>query len=145
MKYVIQELELNVPEPFQDRSVNALLLGAKQPPDFNLVISRDIVPTGESLEHTVKKQIQVISSSQESFKETHPSAKRTVAREDGGQTEGIELAIRYKTKGTVFYQRHLYASLGGRKILIIVGTAVGLWEAKDEATWNGLIDSLRLK
>lgn len=145
MKYVTQELELNVPEPFQDRSVNALLLGSKQPPDFNLVISRDIVPQGQSLEHTVKKQLQVIASSQESFKETRPSSKRTVLRQDGNQTEGIELAIRYKTKGSVFYQHHLYVSLGGRKILILVATTVGLWEAKDDTTWAGLIETLRLK
>ena len=54
MKYVTQELELNLPEPFQDRSVNALLLGGKQPPDFNLVISRDIIPRGENLDSVVK-------------------------------------------------------------------------------------------
>ena len=83
MKYVTQELELNLPEPFQDRSVNALLLGGKQPPDFNLVISRDIIPRGENLDSVVKKQIKTISSTQENFKETQPGMRRTLAHLDG--------------------------------------------------------------
>ena len=96
MKYVTQELELNLPEPFQDRSVNALLLGGKQPPDFNLVISRDIIPRGENLDSVVKKQIKTISSTQENFKETQPGVRRTLLHSDGTQINAIELGIRYK-------------------------------------------------
>lgn len=145
MKYVTQELELNLPEPFQDRSVNALLLGGKQPPDFNLVISRDIIPRGENLDSVVKKQIKTISSTQENFKETQPGMRRTLAHLDGAQINAIELGIRYKSQGNVYYQRHLYALLDERKLLILVGTTVGLWEHKDDVTWQGIIASLRLK
>lgn len=145
MKYVTQELEINLPEPFQDRSVNALLLGSKQPPDFNLVISRDLIPQGAALDDIVKKQMQSIASAQENFKELHPASRRMVARIDGTQVEAIEIGVRYKNKGTVVFQRHLYMSLGGRRILIIVGTTVGLWEAKDDATWSKLIGSVQLQ
>ena len=145
MKYVTQELEVNLPEPFQDRSVNALLLGSKQPPEFNLVISRDFVPRGELLEKIVSKQIQTISSAQESFKQTEPNVKRVLKRQEGCEVDAIEIAIRYKSKGTVFYQRHLYALLSERNLLIVVGTTAGLWESKDDATWKGIVESLRLK
>ncbi|SCX59155.1 DcrB-related protein [Variovorax sp. EL159] len=145
MKYVTQELELNLPEPFQDRSVNALLLGSKQPPDFNLVISRDVIPQGAVLDEIVRKQMKSIASAQENFKELQPATRRMVSKVDASQVEAIEIAVRYKNKGNVVFQRHLYMSAGGRKILIIVGTTVGLWEAKDDATWSQLIDSVRLQ
>jgi hypothetical protein len=145
MIYTLNDAELAVPEPLQDRTVNVLLFGTKQPPEFNLVISREFLPNGEKFEYVVKKQIDAISAAQEDFKQTAPERKRELLKQDGSKVEGSETAVSYKTKGHKFFQRHLYIPLGGKKIMIIAGTVLGSWEPKDETTWNHIVNSIRLK
>jgi hypothetical protein len=145
MIYTLNDLELAVPEPLQDRTVNVLIFGTKQPPEFNLVISRDFLPNGEKFEYIVKKQLNTISAAQEDFKQTEPEKKRELLKQDGTKVVGSETAISYKAKGHKFFQRHVYIPLGGKKIMIIVGTVLGSWESKDEVTWNHIINSIRLK
>jgi hypothetical protein len=145
MIYTLNDLELAVPEPLQDRTVNVLLFGTKQPPEFNLVISRDFLPNGEKFEYIVKKQLDTISAAQEDFKQTSPEKKRELQKQDGSKVEATETAVSYKNKGHKYIQRHVYIPLGGKKIMIIVGTVVSSWENKDETTWNHIINSIRLK
>jgi hypothetical protein len=145
MIYTLNEMDMALPEPMQDRSVNVLLFGTKQPPEFNLVISRDYLPNGEKFEYIVKKQMDTISSTQEAFKQTAPEKKRGLEKHDGTKIEASETAISYKNKGYKYFQRHLYVPLGGRKILIIVGTVMGAWESADETTWNLILNSIRIK
>jgi hypothetical protein len=145
MNYLLNEMELTLPDVIQDRSVNVLLFGTKQPPDFNLVISRDSLPKGEKLEFIVKKQIDVISSAQKDFQQTAPERERKVSKENGDKVAARETAVSYKTQGTKFLQRHLYIPLGGPKIMIIVATVTSAWESKDDATWDNLVNSIRLK
>jgi hypothetical protein len=145
MNYELNELTLTLPETIQDRSVNVLLFGTKQPPEFNLVISRDFLPKGEQFQYIVKKQIDLIASAQENFKQTAPERSRTLPTKDGGKVDAKETAISYKHKGATIFQRHLYVPLGGPKILIFAGTAMNTWNAKDEQTWESIIKSLVLK
>jgi hypothetical protein len=145
MIYTLHDLELAVPEPMQDRTVNVLLFGTKQPPDFNLVISRDFLPNGEKFEYIVKKQLDTISAAQEDFKQTSPEKKRALQKQDGTPIEATETSVSYKSKGHKFFQRHLYIPLGGKKIMIIVATVTGSWESKDEVTWNHIANSIRCK
>ena len=145
MNYELNELTLTLPEPVQDRSVNVLLFGAKQPPEFNLVISRDFLPKGEKFEYIVKKQLDTIAAAQENFKQIMPERERILPRKDGGDVAAKETAVSYKNKGATFFQRHLYVPLGGAKVLIMVGTVVTSWEAKDEQTWENLIKNIVLK
>ncbi len=145
MNYLLNELELTLPEVVQDRSVNVLLFGTKQPPDFNLVISRDFLPKGEKFEYIVKKQLDVISAAQEDFKQIAPERERKLTKQDGSLVIARETAVSYKAKGTKFHQRHLYVPLGGPKILIMVGTVTSAWESKDDKTWEGLVSTIRLK
>lgn len=145
MNYLLNELELTLPEVVQDRSVNVLLFGTKQPPDFNLVISRDFLPKGERFEYIIKKQLDVISAAQEDFKQTAPERERKLARQDGSHVAAKETAVSYKAKGTKFLQRHLYIPLGGPKIMIMVGTVTSAWESRDDKTWEDLVNGIRLK
>jgi hypothetical protein len=145
MIYHTNELQLAVPEPMQDRSVNVLLFGNKQPAELNLVISRDVLPPNEKFEYIVKKQLDVISSAQKDFKQTAPEKKREVLDEGGNVREARETAVSYKNQGHRFFQRHLYISLDAKKIMILVATAVGEWSAQDEITWGHITNSIRLK
>jgi hypothetical protein len=145
MIYTLHDLQLAVPEPLQDRTVNVLLFGTKQPPEFNLVISRDFLPNGEKFEFIVKKQLDAISAAQEDFKQTAPEKARELQKLDGSQVDASETAVSYKSKGHKFFQRHLYIPLGGKKIMIIVGTVLGSWESKDETMWNHIVNSIRIK
>jgi hypothetical protein len=145
MIYTLNDLELAVPEPLQDRTVNVLLFGTKQPPEFNLVISREFLPSGEKLAFVVKKQLDTISAAQEDFKQTAAEKKREVEKQDGSKLVATETAVSYKTKGHKVFQRHLYVQLDGKKIVIIAGATLGSWEAKDETTWNHIVNSVRIK
>jgi hypothetical protein len=145
MNYQLNELELRLPEVIQDRTVNVLLFGTKQPPDFNLVISRDYLPKGETFDYIVKKQLDVISAAQEDFKQTAPQRERTVMKQDGNKVVAKETAVSYKAKGTKFLQRHLYIPLSGPKFMVMVGTVTSAWESKDDKTWEDLVSSIRLK
>jgi hypothetical protein len=49
MDYLLNEMTLKLPEVIQDRTVNVLLFGNANPPDFKLVISRDFLPKGKVL------------------------------------------------------------------------------------------------
>jgi|APMI01.1.fsa_nt_gi hypothetical protein len=145
MQYQMNELHLTLPEVVQDRSVNVLLFGTKQPPDFNLVISREFLPKGEKFEYIVKKQLDVIAGSQKDFKLIGPERERTVAKEDGSTVGARETTVTYKSNGTKFVQRHLYIPLGGPRILILTGTVTSAWESPDDAMWDKLANSIRLK
>lgn len=145
MEYQMNELHMTLPEVVQDRSVNVLLFGTKQPPGFNLVISREFLPKGEKFGYIVKKQLDVIAAAQDDFKQIGPERERIVIKEDGTQIAAPETSISYKSKGTKFVQRHLYIPLGGPRILIIVGTVTSAWESRDDATWDKVVNSIRLK
>ncbi len=145
MQYQTNELNLTLPEVVQDRSVNVLLFGTKQPPDFNLVISREFLPKGEKFDYIVKKQLDVIAGSQKDFKLIGPERERTIAREDGSTVAARESTVTYKSNGTKFVQRHLYIPLDGQRILILTGTVTSAWESPDDARWDKLANSIRLK
>lgn len=145
MNYILNELEMTVPEPMQDRSVNVLIFGNKQPPELNLVISRDFLPDGEKFDYIVKKQLDVISAAQEDFKQVTPEKQRDLKKADGSLVQAKETTVSYKAKGNRFFQRHLYIPLGGKKIMIMVATTTGTWEAKDEASWERIVGSVKLK
>ncbi|MEJ2455380.1 MAG: DcrB-related protein [Candidatus Thiodiazotropha sp.] len=144
MDYLLSEMTLKLPDVIEDRSVNVLLFGTKRPPDFNLVISRDYLPKGEKLDFIVKKQLDVISAAQKNFKQLGPVRERQVRKRDGSQVTAKESAVSYKDQGVKYFQRHLYIPQVGVKILIIVATVVNVWEKQDEATWDSVINSIRL-
>jgi hypothetical protein len=135
---------MKIPEVVDDRSVNVLLFGHKKPPDFNLVISRDSLPKGERLDFIVKKQLDVISSSQKSFKQTAPVRERHISKQDGSRIVAKETSVSYKNQGTKYLQRHLYIPLDGLKIMIFAATVTSAWETRDETTWDNLINSIQL-
>ncbi len=144
MKYSTQELDIDLPQPFRDQTVNALLLGDGTLPTFNLVISRDVLPKHETLAGVVKKQIQVISN-QESFKEMEPQKKRLLKVADGPELNALEIFVRFKNGGNVIYQKHVYASLDAKRLMIFVGTSRGLWEDKETIRWDQLMNSVVMK
>jgi len=144
MKYETQELEINLPQPFRDQTVNALLFGQGSLPSFNLVISRDMLPKNETLAGVVKKQIQVISN-QDKFKEMAPQKHRKLSRKNMSELDAIEIFVRFKSGGAIAFQKHVYALLDDKHLLIFVGTSQGLWEDKEEAVWNDLMKSVVLK
>ncbi|MPN09400.1 hypothetical protein SDC9_156690 [bioreactor metagenome] len=144
MKYSAQEFEIDLPQPFRDQTVNALLLGDGSLPSFNLVVSRDVLPKNETLASVVKKQLQVIAG-QDKFKEMEPQKPRQVPLAGGGELSGIEIFVRFKNGGNIIYQKHLYVLPDEKRILIFVGTSRGLWEDKENLQWNNLMSSVSLK
>ena len=144
MKYSTQEIDIDLPQPFRDQTVNALLLGDGTLPSFNLVISRDVLPKHETLAGVVKKQIQVISN-QENFKEMEPQRKRQIKVADRPELEALEIFVRFKNGGNVIFQKHLYVLLDEKRLMIFVGTSRGLWEDKETIRRNKLMDSVVVK
>jgi hypothetical protein len=144
MDYLLNEMTLKLPEVIQDRTVNVLLFGNANPPDFNLVISRDFLPKGEQLDFIVKKQLDVISASQKNFKRLGQIRERNLLKRDGNQVVTKETMVSYKDQGIKYFQRHLYIPMDSVKIMIMVATVTGAWEKQDDATWDGLLESIRL-
>lgn len=145
MIYVAQEFELTVPESFQDRTLNVLMFGAKLPPEFNLVVSRDVIPKGHDLGYVVDRQIKTISGSQEKFKMTKEPEKKKFMQGASQEVDGIEMGMRYKNKGNIIYQRHLFINIVAHKLLIFVATAPSVWDAQEERTWVDIISDLKIK
>lgn len=145
MNYIAQEFELIVPEPFQDRTLNVLMFGSKMPPEFNLVVSRDVIPKGHDLDYVIDRQIKTISGSQEKFKMIREPEKKKFKRLEGMEVEAVEMGMRYKNKGNIIYQRHLFINTVSDKILIFVATAPGAWDKQEEQAWGGLVAALKLK
>lgn len=145
MLYTAQEYELTIPEPFQDRTLNVLMFGAKMPPEFNLVVSRDVIPKGHDLDYVIDRQIKTISGTQEKFKLTKDPEKKKLKKSDGQEVDAVEMGMRYKNKGNMVYQRHLFIHLVADKMLILVATTPGVWDSQEEQTWSKLIATLKLK
>jgi hypothetical protein len=144
MDYQLNEMTLKLPDAIEDRSVNVLLFGTKRPPDFNLVISRDFLPKGEKLDFIVKKQLDMISAAQKEFKRLGPVREREIIKRDASQVTAKETMVSYKDQGVKYFQRHLYIPMQGVKIMILVATVTSAWEKQDDATWDSVINSIRL-
>jgi hypothetical protein len=144
-KYHAQDFEITIPSAYQDRSVNVFLLGTKQPPDFNLVVSRDTLPSNLNINELVKKQLDSIASAQKKFEITNSKKDLKLNGNEVVVIASVEVGIKFLNQANIVYQRHAYIELESNKILMLVGTVMHKWKAEDDDTWNNVLQSLKLR
>lgn len=141
MVYQTNECVFPVDDAFQDRTINVLSLKEDGPSEFSLVVSRDALEVGDTLEGYVARQMQVLGSRTMDLK-VHGQQKINVDKQQAIQTD-----FSWKIPEGVMFQRQVAVlvprkGLAAQQIMIFTGTArdklPDRWAASLEETLSNL-------
>jgi len=138
MDYQLQEGSINLPEGFQDRTVNMFILGDSIPAPLNITVSRDNLLPAEDLKAYIARQIKLIAAKLRGYtlldkKAAHLSASALLA--------GIQVDAYYLNDGRPVYQRQAAFEIAPGRILVFSTTSQADFSGKQNESWLQLLNS----
>lgn len=151
-----QEAEFLLPSTPQDQTINMLgffspelasLPTEEKPPEFSLVINRDLVDSTETVEAFVDRQMQAMETSLPGFS----LLSRFTLRIDGA--DGVQLLYTWQSENGLLFQRQACLQCPPevslvphtRLMLTITGTSAELYQARYETPFNQFLYSLKFR
>jgi hypothetical protein len=151
-----QEAEFVLPATPQDQTINMLgffqpaltgLPPADAPPEFSLVISRDLVDTHETVDAFVDRQMQAMETGLPGF----ALLSRSGLRIDGAS--GVHLVYTWQSENGPLFQRQaclhcppeVSPNPKTRLMLTITGTSAEALQARYETPFNQFLYSLQFR
>ncbi|WP_127956680.1 DcrB-related protein [Serratia microhaemolytica] len=126
-------------EQIQDESLNILKFPARQ---SALVITRAVLPDGQSLDAYYQQQIAKLSDNLHHFQidEKQPV---TLAATAQPARQSYQTRCQFEQKGQPMHQCLLFSEMGG-KLLSLTYSQTRAFSKSDLAHWQAIIDSLQL-
>ncbi len=139
MPYVFNEGSLELPSPPEDRSVNVLIVPNPEEhgEPLTLVITRDEMEPGETLEECVKRQLVIISRQLRGFAEL----KREETLIGTEQIPGILIEAHNSNAGSKIYQWLAIFPVSDRKIFVYALSSVRPFRDAQRQMWKDILAS----
>lgn len=154
--YHTQEAEFVLPATPQDQTINMLgffnpaltgLPPADTPPEFSLVLNRDLVDTNETVDAFVDRQMQAMQSGLPGFNLQTRSSLRI------DEANGIQLVYTWQSENGPLFQRQaclhcppiVSPNPHTRLMLTITGTSAQALSARYETPFNQFLYSLKFR
>lgn len=135
MPYHLNEGTLSV-APSQDRSIHMLTLERPQGPPVNLILTRDVLEAGESLEDCVTRQLRMLARQTQGFKE-HVRHAQLIGQ---AALPAILLETQFKQSGQNIYQCQAVAQLDDKRLLIFILNSPVPLDGTLRAQWQEILD-----
>lgn len=136
MQYQINEGSFTVPDSTQDRSVNMLVLN-QGPGGLTLVVTRDQMQEGESLDAMLTRQLRTLASQVKAFKQQ----EREEITVGEARLPGLRVATFFKQNNVGIHQQQTIVQLGGSAVLVLTLTCSSPLTADQGAYAQQLLDS----
>ncbi|MGF6213652.1 hypothetical protein ABIE32_003538 [Comamonas sp. 4034] len=143
MKFHIQEGTLDLPKPHIDRTTNVLM-----PADgvgISIVVTRDVLEAGESLELFIERQLKKMKSYLSGFK-SNGQVPLAMQASSTKKMQGYLLKLQFKQSGVATFQQQVVMQLpASDDLLIFTASTGGATSAADEEYWQKILHSFRLR
>jgi len=138
MDYQLQEGSINLPEGFQDRTVNMFILGNSIPAPLNITVSRDNLLPGEDLKAYIERQVKLIAGQLRGY----TVLGKTPAQLSSSQPlAGVQVDGYYLKDGRPIYQRQAAFEVSPGRILVFSTTSQADFSGKQNDNWFELLNS----
>ena len=139
MKYQINEGNFTIPDTTQDRTVNMLMLNYG-PGGLTLVVTRDQIQQGETLDAMLTRQLRVLASQVKAFKEQ----QRELVVVGAAQLQGVRVATSFKQNNASLHQLQTMVRVGGDGVLVFTLSCASPLTAEQHACAQQVLDSFTL-
>ena len=143
MKFHIQEGAFDLPKPHIDRTTNVLM-----PEDgvgISIVVTRDVLEAGESLELFIERQLKKMKSYLSGFK-SNGQVPMAVQASSTKKLQGYLLKLQFKQNGVATFQQQVVMQLpASDDLLIFTASTGGTMSAADEEYWQKILQSFRFR
>jgi len=139
MYYYANELRLELPGLSSDRTLN--VLGINDPQSqrpVQLVINRDLLIGGETLEQCFERQLNLLKREAQQFK-LH---QRLAIEAGSAKLKGIELESSFIISGKAHHQLQAIIELQAPKLLTLTMSAPGAVDESMRALWRKVLTSI---
>lgn len=142
MNYLTHEIEIDLPALTMDRSINVLTLTEPEGgTPFQIIINRDLLLGGETLQECFDRQVGLVTRQAQSFK--------TVVRQTGPvgpqDIPAIGIESRFTQAGKSYHQlQAMFVTEPPRLMVLTLSSHVPLGPGHREV-WMRLLSSLRLR
>jgi hypothetical protein len=142
LRYHINEGVITFPDTLVDRTVNMFM--SPNGSGLSMVVSRDKLQAGESLDGFIKRQMGDLSRQVNKFEEI-ARAEATLGATDPG-LKGVQIASRFKQHGQQVHQlQAVFLLPDGVSVLIVTGTALAPHTDVEKGIWKQTLSTFELR
>ncbi|WP_339495160.1 MULTISPECIES: DUF1795 domain-containing protein [unclassified Pseudomonas] len=138
MDYPLPEGRINLPQGFEDRSVNMFILGSSIPAPLSITLSRDNTLPGEELNTYFERQIKLISAKYKGYTVLGRSA---AVLSQAHPLPGLQVDAYYFNDRQAFFQRQAAFEVQPGRVLVFSTTRPGEFSAQQNTDWLTLLNS----
>lgn len=141
MIYHLDEGILDIPAGLVDRSIN-MLMAPPGEAGFSLIVSRDRLETGETLDDFIDRQLKELARQVDQF--TEISRQPATPGRKGAPMDTRLLEFHYRQHGQTVHQRQCVMTAADRRgILILTGSSPIPFDSVQNKRWRHTIESFR--